>query len=117
MTRYLLAAVLLLAAATADAHALLRQADPPVGSTLATPPAAVTLDYSEAVEAHFCRVAVQDAQGGQVDAGDLHVAPDNPKRLVIGLRKLPPGTYTVTWHVVSVDTHRTEGRFTFTVRP
>ena len=48
---------------------------------------------------------------------DLHLAPDNPKRLVIGLKKLGPGTYTVKWHVVSVDTHHTEGTFTFSVQP
>jgi copper resistance protein C len=28
---------------------------------------------------------------------------------------LPPGTYKVTWHVVSVDTHTTEGTFTFRI--
>ena len=35
--------------------------------------------------------------------------------LQIGLKSLPPGTYTVSWHVVSVDTHPTEGTFTFEV--
>jgi hypothetical protein len=28
---------------------------------------------------------------------------------------LPAGTYTVKWHVLSVDTHTTEGDFTFHV--
>ena len=28
---------------------------------------------------------------------------------------LKPGTYTVSWHVLSVDTHRTEGSYRFTV--
>jgi methionine-rich copper-binding protein CopC len=28
---------------------------------------------------------------------------------------LKPGSYTVTWHVLSVDTHRTEGSYSFTV--
>jgi hypothetical protein len=30
---------------------------------------------------------------------------------------LKPGVYTVTWHVVSVDTHKTQGSFNFTVAP
>ena len=31
------------------------------------------------------------------------------------LLNLPPGTYTVSWRVVSVDTHPTEGRFQFSI--
>jgi len=30
---------------------------------------------------------------------------------------LAPGRYRVKWHVLSVDTHVTEGDFTFTVAP
>ena len=30
---------------------------------------------------------------------------------------LPPGTYKVIWRVLSVDTHRTQGDFTFRVGP
>jgi len=115
--RLLLAALLTAAAAgTAHAHAFLRHATPGVGSTLATAPAEMTLDYTEAIEPRFSGVDVLDAQGQHVDAGDLHAAPDNAKRLVIGLKKLPPGTYTVKWHVISVDTHHTEGTFTFSVQ-
>ena len=33
----------------------------------------------------------------------------------IGLKPLNAGTYKVHWHAVSVDTHTTEGDFTFTV--
>jgi methionine-rich copper-binding protein CopC len=114
----LILAVLLAAAAagTAQAHAFLRHATPGVGSTLATAPAEMTLDYTEAIEPRFSGVDVLDAQGQHVDAGDLHTAPDNAKRLIIGLKKLPPGSYTVKWHVISVDTHHTEGTFTFSVQ-
>jgi methionine-rich copper-binding protein CopC len=35
--------------------------------------------------------------------------------LSVQLPKLVPGTYTVSWHVTSVDTHKTEGNFQFTV--
>jgi methionine-rich copper-binding protein CopC len=35
----------------------------------------------------------------------------------VALPKLAPGLYTVIWHIASVDTHRTEGRFQFTIRP
>ena len=31
--------------------------------------------------------------------------------------KLPPGRYSVIWHVTSVDTHKTEGQFSFSISP
>jgi methionine-rich copper-binding protein CopC len=37
--------------------------------------------------------------------------------MMVPLRSLAPGTYRVAWHVVSVDTHRTEGAYTFAVKP
>ena len=36
--------------------------------------------------------------------------------LQVSLPQLPAGTYTVIWHVVSVDTHRTQGHFEFTIK-
>jgi methionine-rich copper-binding protein CopC len=116
MAAFVLAAGLAVPAA-AQAHAFLRHATPPVGSTLAAAPADLALDFTEAIEPRFSGIDVLDAQGQHVDAGDLHIAPDNAKRLVIGLKKLGPGVYAVKWHVTSVDTHHTEGAYSFTVQP
>src|SRR5579862_7843947 len=110
-------AVLLPWAGTADAHAFLRHAIPLVGSTIPQAPAVMTLDYTEGVEPRFSTVVVTDAQGQRVDKNDLHRAEGNEQRLLLGLQTLKPGTYKVEWHVTSVDTHRTEGTFTFTVQP
>ena len=33
----------------------------------------------------------------------------------VGLKSLSQGAYRVRWRVLSVDTHKTEGSFTFTV--
>lgn len=109
--------LLLLLPSTAFAHAQLRQADPPVGAVVHSPPAQVELTFSEAVEPRISTVAIPDAAGVQVDKHDLHVAPGDAKRLAISLGALPPGIYTVVWHATSVDTHKTEGTFTFTVVP
>jgi hypothetical protein len=38
-----------------------------------------------------------------------------PTELRVALKPLPPGTYKVIWRVLSVDTHRTQGEFTFSV--
>jgi methionine-rich copper-binding protein CopC len=35
--------------------------------------------------------------------------------LHVALKPLSPGTYKVIWRVLSVDTHRTQGDFTFRV--
>ena len=107
----------LAAAGHAEAHAMLRKAVPGVGSTLAGAPPEITLDFTEALEPHFTTVVVQDAQGNTVDAGDKHLGDGNPKRVIVGLKPLPAGTYKVIWHATSVDTHRSEGAFEFTVRP
>ena len=100
----------------AEAHAFLADAVPAVGSTMAFPPATLTLHFTEEIEPAFSTVAVTDAARGRVDEGRLHVAAD-ASRVTVGLKALPPGTYEVEWHVTSVDTHRTQGRFSFTVWP
>ncbi|HEY0206892.1 MAG TPA: copper resistance protein CopC [Acetobacteraceae bacterium] len=107
----------LLAPCLAHAHAHLRQAEPPVGGTVHAAPAQVELTFSEAVEPRFSTVAVTDAAGAQVDHADLHVAGGDARHLAVSVSALRPGTYTVVWHATAVDTHKTEGSFTFTVAP
>jgi methionine-rich copper-binding protein CopC len=111
------AAMVLAGSAAADAHALLQKAFPPVGGTVATPPAELWLRFSEAVEPAFCTVTVRDAAGADFVAGRPHTAPDNGRQLVVGLKRLPPGDYAVAWHATSVDTHKTEGTYHFAVAP
>ena len=105
----------LFAAAPAHAHAFLDHANPAVGSTLPAAQADIALWFTEHIEPAFSTATVTDAAGERVDRSDPHVAADNPAELQLGLKPLPPGTYTVHWHVVSVDTHTTEGTFTFDV--
>ena len=100
----------------AAAHAFLSQAVPAVGATVATSPPALRLTFSEPIEPLFSGVAVRAASGGAVAAGAASVDPQNPVVLVLPLPPLAPGRYRVDWHVVSVDTHRTEGSFEFEVR-
>ncbi|HYZ21268.1 MAG TPA: copper resistance protein CopC [Rhodopila sp.] len=104
-----------LTAPPALAHAMLDHATPPVGSA-GPAPASVSLRYTEPVEPLFSTVSVTNAKGDRVDDGKPK--PDADGRiLVVPLKQLPPGTYNVEWHVTSVDTHKTEGHFSFTVKP
>ncbi|HEY1935490.1 MAG TPA: copper resistance protein CopC [Acetobacteraceae bacterium] len=114
---HLLLPVLLSTATPAYAHAFLQRSNPPVGSDLPASPSAVTITYTEGVEPDFSTIEVQNAQGARVDEGHPHLLNGEQRKLSVNLPKLPPGKYTVTWHVTSVDTHKTEGRFHFTVGP
>jgi copper resistance protein C len=102
-------------APSARAHAFLDHASPAVGSSVPTSPPDVTLWFTQDLEPAFSDVTVTNDAGQRVDLGNAHIPPGSPDQLQIGLKKLPPGTYTVSWHVVSVDTHPTEGTFTFVV--
>jgi methionine-rich copper-binding protein CopC len=99
------------------AHAFIDHTDPLVGSTLKEPPAEVNLWFTEGLEAGFSSVKVSDAAGKEVDKKDVHFDPKNPRHMSVSLPKgLAAGTYKVEWHAVSVDTHVTDGNFTFTVQ-
>jgi methionine-rich copper-binding protein CopC len=118
MMRFLsLAAAVLLAASPAWAHAFLQHSTPPVGSASSVAPPAVAISFTEAIEPAFSTIEVHAADGAAVQAGTPHLAPGNARQLIVDLPKLPPGIYTVIWHATSVDTHKTSGRFEFTVTP
>jgi methionine-rich copper-binding protein CopC len=110
-------AVLLWGAAGAWAHAFLDRADPRVGSSVRTPPAQVRLWFTENLEPAFSSVQVVNEAGQRVDKEDGQVDPANLSLLRISVPPLPPGTYKVIWRVLSVDTHVTEGDFTFKAAP
>jgi methionine-rich copper-binding protein CopC len=110
-------AVALGGAVEARAHAFLDHASPAVGSTVPVPPPIVALWFTQDLEPAFSSVTVTNEAGQRVDLGDAQISQDRPAELQIGLKPLAPGTYLVSWHVVSVDTHPTEGTFTFEIKP
>jgi methionine-rich copper-binding protein CopC len=96
----------------AEAHAFLDHAEPRVGSTVQTAPREISLAFTQELEPAFSTVEVRDANGARVDQGKARVSADT---MHIGLKPLPPGTYKVHWHALSVDTHTTEGTFSLQV--
>jgi copper resistance protein C len=109
------AVALLAMTSSAFAHAFLERAIPPVGSEIAASPPEISILFTEGVEPLFSKIEVDGADGAAIATGKPHLAPDTNRRLIVDLPKLPPGTYTVIWHATSVDTHKTEGNFKFTV--
>jgi copper resistance protein C len=108
-------AAALLAAPDVQAHAFLDHASPAVGSSVPTAPATVTMWFTQQLEPAFTTATVTDQAGNPVDTGPAQVDAKDPTELRVPLKKLPPGTYTVAWHALSVDTHTTTGHFIFTV--
>jgi methionine-rich copper-binding protein CopC len=118
LSHLMLGAILALSPLTeVQAHAFLDRASPRVGSVASKPPTGVRLTFTQNLEVTFCRVSVTGPPGFG-GAGALRPAPGDPRSLVVDLRApTPPGTYVVRWRVLSVDTHVTEGDFSFQVRP
>lgn len=110
----MLLAVLALASAAA-AHGVLERTEPRGGSTVKSAPAQVRLQFTGAIEPAYSQVQVLDGGGRRVDLGDGRVDPDNRALLRVSLPALPPGRYRVAWRVLSVDSHVTEGAFTFRI--
>lgn len=118
--RALSAAVFLstmLTTASAFAHAHLQQQIPAADSTVSVSPQALTLTFSEGVELSFSGVTLSGPQNKPVATGKLARSDGNKAQLTLPLNEpLAAGEYTVEWHVVSVDGHKTKGQYHFSVK-
>jgi copper resistance protein C len=101
-----------LGTSVAEAHAFLDHATPAVGSTVQTAPNELTLLFTQNLEAAFSTVQVSGPDGTRIDEGKPQISGNT---MVIAIKAGGPGTYHVQWHAVSVDTHTTQGAYTFTV--
>ena len=76
-------------------------------------PRELVLHFSQDLEPAFSTVEITDAAGQRVEAGEPIIS----RNLVrVPLRQLGTGSYRVTWKVLSVDTHATQGTFNFDVQ-
>ncbi|MGW7789784.1 copper resistance CopC/CopD family protein, partial [Streptomyces tricolor] len=105
---------LLAGAGPASAHAALTGSDPAQGVVADKAPTQVSLTFSEKVALNDGSLRVLDPRGTPVQTG----SPANVSgttyavKLKSGLAK---GTYTVTYQVVSADSHPVAGAYTFSV--
>jgi copper transport protein len=96
-------AVLALLPAMAGAHALLKSTTPERGARVDAAPEQVTLHFSEPVEAEFGAVRVFDSEGREVQTGGtIQRGGEVAVRLRDGLGE---DGYTVTYRVISADSH------------
>ncbi|MFE9685827.1 copper resistance CopC/CopD family protein [Streptomyces sp. NPDC006285] len=105
---------LLAGAVPVSAHAALTGSDPQQGAVVAEAPAQVSLTFSEQVAMSDDSVRVLDPKGERVDTGKTSGLGGNTYAVKLH-SGLPDGTFTVTYQVVSADSHPVAGAFTFSI--
>ncbi|AQS68742.1 copper resistance CopC/CopD family protein [Streptomyces pactum] len=108
------ACVLLAGAGPASAHAALTGSDPREGAVVDKAPAQVSLTFSESVSMDDDSLRVLDPEGERVDEGKPSGTGGTTYTVKLHAG-LPDGTYTVTYQVVSADSHPVAGAYTFSI--
>lgn len=107
----------LLGASSVFAHAHLKSSTPAADSNV-TAPNELRLVFSEGVEAAFTQVKISK-DGAPLEVKSLATEGADKKTLIVTPAATPlrAGEYKVEWHAVSVDTHKSEGSYSFKVSP
>ena len=103
----------LAAPASAFAHAAVKSTDPSYRERLARSPATVLIRFDQSVTTVPNAIVVVGEKGNVVSGAAFSAG--NGRDVVVPVRRLPKGAYTVRWHVLSSDGHAVSGLFTFGV--
>ncbi|MFT4181825.1 MAG: copper homeostasis periplasmic binding protein CopC [Rhizobium sp.] len=119
MTKILIAAFAasITLAGQALAHAHLKFATPAADGTVKQSPSELDLTFSEGLNLKFSGVAITGPDKAVVKTGDAMLMNGDSTLMIPVTGKLTPGKYTVEWHVLSTDGHKTNGSYSFTVAP
>jgi methionine-rich copper-binding protein CopC len=110
----IVALAVLAAPAQAFAHATLLDPSPEYRERLTAGPAAVVLRFDQAVMAFPDSIVVRSGEGRVLS--DEAVSGVDALAVLVPVRSLARGAYTVRWHVLSSDGHPISGVYTFGVR-
>ncbi len=98
-----------------NAHIRMLQSSPEPDSVLNTSPGKVSITFLGSVEPAFSKIEVYDEKGNRVSKKTTFS--DNDTTMEVELEKnLPPGVYTVKWKCVSIDGHKQNKEFRFTIK-
>lgn len=115
--RTMVVAAALAASPAVFAHAHLKHQYPAADANVTAAPQALTLNFSEGIEPKFSGVKVSGSQQQTVKIGAVKRNDNDKSQLIVPIEQaLKPGQYTVEWHVVSVDGHKTQGSYRFSVK-
>ncbi|MDA1342352.1 MAG: copper resistance protein CopC [Proteobacteria bacterium] len=98
------------------AHAIMVKSQPVADSTIAESPKQVDAWFNDKVGSEYKALAVIDSAGKRVDNKDAAQETFDQSHLYVTIPQLPPGTYSVRYRVVSLDTHIVTGKFKFTIK-
>ncbi len=101
----------------AFAHAHLASATPADKATVATAPKEIDLTFTEGLELKFSGIEVVGPAKEKIKTGEPTLSKDGKALTVPVTDTLKPGTYTVDWHALSVDGHKSNGSTSFTIKP
>jgi len=100
-------------AAFAHAHP---KAMTPAPDSTGPAPSKISITFSEAVEPKFSSIKLTNVEGKSADPETSAPVPGDPTTITLAVPSLSAGTYVVHWVNVSVDGHRLQGIYKFTVR-
>ncbi len=105
-------------AGQAFAHAHLKSATPGENATVMVAPAELDLKFSEGLNLKFSGVTVTGPDKAAVSTGEAKLGAGDDTLLIVPVSAtLSPGVYTVDWHALSTDGHKTNGSYSFTIKP
>ncbi|MGO4569624.1 copper homeostasis periplasmic binding protein CopC [Rhizobium sp. 2YAF20] len=100
------------------AHAHLKSATPPMNGSVKASPSELDLTFSEGLNLKFSGVKVLGADKAAIPTGEAKLATGDDSTLVVPVTgTLASGVYTVQWHALSSDGHKTNGIYTFSIKP
>lgn len=98
------------------AHANLYRADPPPNSELAAAPEAITLYFTERLEAEYSAITLERSDGTTVETPPAIVDSTDAGVMRLTPGALSDGLYTVVWRALSAeDGHQTRGSYAFAI--
>lgn len=96
----------------ASAHDAVTGTNPEDGQSLEAVPEAIDIVFTDTPLSLGSQIRVEDDQGENWAAGEVEIAGNTASQAL--QPDTPAGEYTVTWRVVSSDSHPIEGTFGFT---
>lgn len=100
-------------AATAQAHAVVVQAQPALEQRVAAGPLDIRLEFNSRVDKARSKLLLMRPDGSRAD---IAIDPEGEPNVVAGETAAPtPGAYVLRWQMLAVDGHITRGDIPFTV--
>ena len=108
--------ILAAAGAPADAHAIILEASPAIGSTVHGGDVAIRLRFNSRLDYGRSRLILIRPDTSQLGL-KIVASKEKPDTLTTGVKGLAPGHYRLRWQVLAIDGHITRGDIPFDVAP